>query len=121
MQLLKQSLDQGDITGEGSVDPFQALKHGEAVAEAIAIKLAPKRVPKAGELCGSFCFAGHRLLLRELNWLREARVFVESALCGSVGAAHIALSNGRYWCLSYHGGSSGAAFLAPLTSPPTSP
>ena len=83
MQLLKQSLDQDDITGEGSRDPFQALKHGEAVAEAIAIKLAPKRVPKAGELRRSFCFAGHRLLLRELNWLREARVLVESALRGS--------------------------------------
>ena len=83
IQLVKQSLDQDDITREGSHDPFQALKHGEAVAEAIAIKMAPKRVPKAGELRRSFCFAGHGLLLRELNWLREARVFVESALRGS--------------------------------------
>ena len=55
IQLVKQSLDQDDITREGSHDPFQALKHGEAVAEAIAIKLAPKRVPKAGELRRSFC------------------------------------------------------------------
>ncbi len=83
VQLLKQSLDQDDTTGEESRDPFQALKHGEAVAEAIAIKLAPKRVPKAGEMRRSFCFAGHRLLLRELNYLREARVFLESALRGS--------------------------------------
>jgi hypothetical protein len=44
-RLLKQSLDQDDTTGEESRDPFQALNHGEAVAEAIAIKLAPKRIP----------------------------------------------------------------------------
>jgi hypothetical protein len=83
VQLLKQSLDQDDTTGESSRDPFQALKHGEAVAEAIARKLAQKRIPKAGETRRSFCFHGHRLLLRELNWLREARVLVESALRGS--------------------------------------
>ena len=64
VQLLKQSLDQDDTAGERSRDPFQALKHGEAVAEAIARKLAPKRLPKAGETRRSFCFAGYRLLLR---------------------------------------------------------
>ena len=88
MQLLKQSLDQDDTAGERSRDPFQALKHGEAVAEAIARKLTPMRIPKAGETRRSFCFAGHRLLLRELNWLREARVLVESALRGS----------DEFWC-----------------------
>ena len=83
MQLLKQSLEQEDTSREGPRDPFQALKHAEVVAEEIARKLAPKRIPKAGELRRSFCFAGHRLLLRELNWLRETRVLVESALSGS--------------------------------------
>jgi hypothetical protein len=39
-QLLKQSLDQDDTAGERSRDPFQALKHGEAVAEASARKTA---------------------------------------------------------------------------------
>jgi endonuclease/exonuclease/phosphatase family metal-dependent hydrolase len=84
VHLLKQSLDHTDTDDEGHPrDPFQALKHGEAVAEAIAIKLAPRRIPKAGEVRRSFCFSGHRLLLRELNWLREARVFVRGALQGS--------------------------------------
>jgi len=82
--LQKQSLDPDDSHVEGPPrDPFQALKHGEAVAEALARKLAPRRIPKAGEVRRSFCFSGHRLLLRELNWLREARVFVGGALQGS--------------------------------------
>ena len=81
---LKQSLDPDDKhVGGPPRDPFQALKHGEAVAEALARKLAPRRIPKAGEVRRSFCFSGHRLLLRELNWLREARVFVGGALQGS--------------------------------------
>ena len=81
VQLLKQSLDQEDTSDGGlSRDPFQALKHGEAVAEALAVKLAPRRVPKVGEVRRSFCFSGHRLLLRELHWLREARVFVGGVL-----------------------------------------
>jgi hypothetical protein len=84
VHLLKQSLDHVESNEEGLLrDPFQALKHGEAVAEAIAIKLAPRRIPKAGEVRRSFCFSGHRLLLRELNWLREARVFVGGVLQGS--------------------------------------
>ena len=84
VHLLKQSLDHADSNEEGLLrDPFQALKHGEAVAEAIAIKLALRRIPKAGEVRRSFCFSGHRLLLRELNWLREARVFVGGVLQGS--------------------------------------
>lgn len=88
-QLLKQSLDQDVPKAEDSPsDPFQALKHGEAVAEALAIKLAPKRIPKAGEVRRSFCFSGHRLLLRELNWLREARVFVGGVLQGSEDVWH---------------------------------
>ena len=40
MKLLKQSLDHEDIAREKSCDPFQALKHRKAVAEAITIKLA---------------------------------------------------------------------------------
>ena len=84
VRLLKQSLDQdGSGVGEPPQDPFQALKHGEAVAETLARKLAPRRIPKAGEVRRSFCFPGHRLLLRELNWLREARVFVGNVLQGS--------------------------------------
>ena len=81
VQLLKQSLDQEDTSVGGlSRDPFQALKHGEAVAEALAVKLAPRRIPKVGEVRRSFCFSGHRLLLRELHWLRVARVFVGGVL-----------------------------------------
>ena len=74
--------------GEPARDPFQALKHGEAVAETLARKLAPRRIPKAGEVRRSFCFPGHRLLLRELNWLREARVFVGNVLQRSAEIWH---------------------------------
>ena len=74
-RLLSLSLDQEDENTEGiSLDPFQALANGELVAEAIAQKLAPKRIPHDGEVRRSFCFAGHRLLFRELNLLRTARV-----------------------------------------------
>ena len=44
--LLKQSLDQDNTNVEVSPprDPFQVLKHGEAVAEVLAQKLAPRRI-----------------------------------------------------------------------------
>ena len=80
-RLLILSLDQEDGEGdEQPPDPFQALKNGELIAEAIAYKLAPKRVPRAGEVRRSFCFQGNRVLFRELNLLRAARALVAKVL-----------------------------------------
>ena len=80
-RLLSLSLDQEDErSAEKSHDPFQALANGELVAEAIAQKLAPRRVPCDGEVRRSFCFPGHRLLFRELNLLRIARVLAGKVL-----------------------------------------
>ena len=80
-RLLSLSLDQADESTEGATpDPFRALANGELVAEAIAYNLAPKRIPRAGEVRRSFCFPGHRLLFRELDLLRTARVLVGKVL-----------------------------------------
>ena len=62
------------------LDPFQALKYAEMVADRIAQSLAPRRVRRPGELCRSYCFGGHRVIFREMNLIRAAREFVHKIL-----------------------------------------
>ena len=62
------------------LDPFQALKHAETVADRIAQSLAPCRVRRPGELCQSYRFGGHRVIFREMNVIRAARAFVHKIL-----------------------------------------
>ena len=61
-------------------DPFQALKHGEILADSIAYALAPKRERRKGEVRRSFGFGGHRAIFREVNLLQQARIFVKNIL-----------------------------------------
>jgi len=63
-----------------SMDPFQALKYAEMTADRIAQLLAPRRTRRPGEVGKSFCFGGHRAILREMNLLRSAREFVKQVL-----------------------------------------
>jgi hypothetical protein len=62
------------------MDPFQALKYAETMADRIAQSLAPRRIHRPGEVCKSFCFGGHRAIFREINLLRGAREFVKKVL-----------------------------------------
>ena len=69
-------------------DPFQALKHGELVADSIAQSLAPRRIRRPGETRRAFGFEGHRCLHRELNLLQAARTLVHKVLQGPGGVLH---------------------------------
>ena len=74
-------------------DPFQALKHGELVADSVAQALAPKGAQRPGE---SFGFGGHRCLHRELNLLQGARILVHNIL-HSTNGIHTCPSRVALW------------------------
>ena len=69
-----------DPERQAPMDPFQALKYAEMMADRIAQSLAPRRIHRPGEVCKSFCFGGHRAIFREINLLRGAREFVKKVL-----------------------------------------
>jgi len=73
-------VDEKDSVRPVSMDPFQALKYAETTADRIAQLLAPRRTRRPGEVGKSFCFGGHREILREMNVLRSAREFVKQVL-----------------------------------------
>ena len=69
-----------DSERQAPMDPFQALKYAETMADRIAQSLAPRRIHRPGEVCKSFCFGGHRAIFREINLLCGAREFVKKVL-----------------------------------------
>ena len=69
-----------DSERQAPMDPFQALKYAETMANRIAQSLAPRRIHRPGEVCKSFCFGGHRAIFREINLLCGAREFVKKVL-----------------------------------------
>ena len=73
---------------EHPLDPFEHLKRGELLADSVAQALAPKHVWKPGDTRRAFGFAGNRLLFRELNLLRKARLIVFEVLTGVAAVLH---------------------------------
>ena len=69
-----------NLKRQAPLDPFQALKHAEQIADRIAQHLAPRRMRQPGEVCKSFCFGGHRVIFREINLIRTARALVKKVL-----------------------------------------
>jgi hypothetical protein len=74
------SCPRASVEQDQPLDPFQALKYAEMVADRIAQSLAPCRVRRPGELRRSYCFGGHRVIFREMNLIRAAREFVHKIL-----------------------------------------
>jgi len=69
-----------DSERQAPMDPFQALKYAETMADRIAQSLAPRRIHRPGEFCKLFCFGGHRTIFREINLIRGVREFVKKVL-----------------------------------------
>ena len=73
---------------DNPLDPFEALKRGELLADSVAQALAPKYVRRPGDKRRAFGFAGNRLLFRELNLLRKARSIVYKVFTGDSTILH---------------------------------
>ncbi len=68
-----------DSKRQAPMDPFQALKYAETMADRIAQSMAPRWTHRPGEVCKSFCFGGHQSIFREINLLHGAHEFVKKS------------------------------------------